>query len=76
MSADTLLIVLIVFLVSMYLAAMSYLHRRVLTRLQFLVWGIVALLLPALGPFLVIAVRPGRPRRSVFRPRSGLEKGA
>ncbi|MEZ0396654.1 MAG: hypothetical protein ABWK53_09535 [Anaerolineales bacterium] len=69
MSADILLGMLVVFLAILYLMAMSYLRRRSLTPRQFLIWGLVALVLPALGPFLVIAFRPGTPRRPAGRPK-------
>jgi hypothetical protein len=66
MTADTLLVLLVVFLIAMYILAMLYLRRRRLTPRQFLGWGLLALLVPLLGPFLVIASRPGsapQPRR-------------
>jgi hypothetical protein len=36
--------------------------RRQLTLRQSLAWGVFALLVPVLGPLLVIALRPGKPR--------------
>lgn len=61
MASNTLRIVLAAFLFMMYLLAMFYLHRRSLMPRQFLFWGLLALLVPLLGPFLVIASRPGKP---------------
>lgn len=40
--------------------ALFYLSRRRLTLGQSLRWGLLAVLLPLLGPFLVIAFHPGR----------------
>lgn len=68
MNADILRAVLVVFLALLYLMAMAYLRRRSLTPCQFLFWGLLALLVPLLGPFLVIASRPGRPLPSPQKP--------
>lgn len=46
--------------VVMALFALFYLRQRQLTWLPFVGWTIIALGLPVLGPFLVIASRPGR----------------
>lgn len=48
----------------MVLLAVFYLRRRELSWWAYLAWGLVALLIPILGPFLVIASRPGRPRHA------------
>jgi hypothetical protein len=44
--------------------ALMYLRRRRMTSRAHALWGIFALLVPVLGPFLVIAAQPGgrRPR--------------
>jgi len=53
--------------------AIFYLSRRQLSWHQYLGWGLVALIFPLLGPFLVIASRPGvlrkkpAPRRILVR---------
>jgi hypothetical protein len=53
--------------------AIFYLARRRLAWHQYLGWGLVALIFPLLGPFLVIASRPGvvrkktAPRRVLIR---------
>jgi hypothetical protein len=39
--------------------ALTYLRRRRMTSRAHALWGIFALLVPVLGPFLVIAVKPG-----------------
>ncbi|PWH18419.1 MAG: hypothetical protein DDG60_00570 [Anaerolineae bacterium] len=41
----------------------SYMLHRRLTRAEFLVWGMLAFLLPVFGPFFVIAARPGPRKR-------------
>jgi hypothetical protein len=40
--------------------ALVYLRRRRMSTRAHALWGIFALLVPVLGPFLVIAVQPGR----------------
>jgi len=47
------------FLVMLFLAVF-YLRQRKLSWLEFSLWGLLALVVPVLGPFLVIAARPGR----------------
>jgi len=47
----------------MFTLAMVYLAQRRLAWHQYLGWGLVALIFPILGPFLVIANRPGVRRR-------------
>lgn len=64
MNVETMRLLLAGSLVAMYVLAMFYLRRRPLTLGQFTAWGLFALLVPALGPFLVILNRPGGPRRS------------
>ncbi|MBE3087957.1 MAG: hypothetical protein IMZ71_02415 [Chloroflexi bacterium] len=60
MNAETLLLLLAGFLVAMYVLAMLYLRRQPLTFSQYTLWGLFALLVPALGPFLVILLQPGK----------------
>ncbi len=71
MTAETLRTLLVGFLFAMYLLAILYLRRRPLTWAQFASWGLFALLVPALGPFLTILARPGsrRPRSEIVRAR-------
>ncbi len=61
MTAEILRVMLAVCLLAMYIMAMLYLRRRRLSMGQLLAWGILALLLPALGPFLVLLFQPGEP---------------
>jgi len=55
-------IVLVVFCAALFLLAVGYLLRRRLTWFEYGAFGLLALLVPILGPFLVIALRPGQPR--------------
>ena len=51
-------------LVAMYILAMLCLRRRPLSLGRFIAWGVFALFIPAMGPFLVILNRPAsRPVR-------------
>lgn len=59
MNAEALILFLVAFLVTIYLVAVFYLSRRSMSKLAYVFWGIFALLLPAFGPFFVIAYRPG-----------------
>jgi len=53
-------LVLVGDLVAMFLLAMLSLRRQPLTTSQYTIWGLFALLVPALGPFLVILLQPGK----------------
>jgi len=53
-------LVLLADILVMAFLAVFYLRQRKLSGLAFFVWGLVALVVPVLGPFLVIAARPGR----------------
>jgi hypothetical protein len=71
MNAETLRLMLTGYLVAMFVLALVYLRRRPLTWVQFAAWGLFALLVPALGPFLVILAHPGdyRKRAEIVRAR-------
>jgi hypothetical protein len=60
---------LIVCMAGMALLAAFYLRRRMMSTRAYLAWGLLALLLPLLGPFLVILNHPGHLRPSLRRPR-------
>ena len=47
--------------------SLAYLRYRRVTVSEYAFWGTLALAIPVLGPFLVIAARPG-PRKRVRRP--------
>jgi hypothetical protein len=75
MNAETLRTLLIIFFVAIFLVSISYLQRRKMSCWAYAFWGTFALLLPAVGPFFVIAYRPGElaPRKR-GRHRSGLKR--
>jgi hypothetical protein len=60
MSADFVLSLLIFFFATIYLLSVSFLCRRKMSAWAYAFWGMFALLLPAFGPFFVIAYRPGK----------------
>ncbi len=61
MNAETLRLLLTGTLVAMYVLAMLSLRQQPLTFSRYTLWGLFALLVPALGPFLVILIQPGKP---------------
>ncbi len=50
---------LLVDIVAMALLALVYLRQRRMSWSSFCCWGLLAIVVPVLGPFLVIANRPG-----------------
>ena len=75
MNADTMRVLLVFFLVAIFLVAVSYLRRRKMSTWAYAFWGTFALLLPAFGPFFVIAYRPGElVHRKRGRQKSGLKR--
>jgi hypothetical protein len=73
MNADALRVFLVIFLLIIFLVSISYLRRRKMSKLAYAFWGTFALLLPAFGPFFVIAYRPGE---LVHRKRSRQKSGS
>ncbi len=63
-AADVMRALLLLNIVGSALLAIFYLRRRPISSLAFLGWGLLAVLVPVIGPFLVIAARPGAPRSS------------
>lgn len=61
MIAEILRILLALTILAMTALAFAYLRQRRLSPLDFCGWALLALIVPLLGPFLVIASRPGRP---------------
>lgn len=57
---DILRLLLILDILSLALLAALFLRGRRLAWHEYLLWGMLALCLPVLGPFLVILRRPGR----------------
>lgn len=70
MNAETLRTLLLVYIAFSAAVAFVYMARRRLTFGEWVFWGLVAILLPVFGPFLVISARPGPrpPRRRPTQP--------
>jgi len=66
-SPGTMRALLIACMAGMTLLAAFYLRRREMSTRAYLAWGLLALLLPLLGPFLVILNHPGHLRRPRLR---------
>ncbi len=66
-AADIIRGMLLVVVIILALMAFLYLGRRRMIWPAYLVWGLIALVLPVLGPILVISLRPGEPsgRRNI-----------
>lgn len=64
MEATLLRFLLLLYAGVVFIIAISYLYYRRVTVGEYLFWGVVALLLPVIGPFFVIAARPGPRRRA------------
>ena len=60
-TADVIRALLLFTLLAQALLAVLYLRTRRLTWDGYLAWGLLTLLIPILGPCLVIACRPGEP---------------
>jgi hypothetical protein len=59
---------LLITILAMAFLAFLYLRQRRLALLDFCAWGLLALVLPLLGPFLVFVFRPGMFRPEPERP--------
>ncbi|HEY3311160.1 MAG TPA: hypothetical protein VGK00_05920 [Anaerolineales bacterium] len=60
-------ILLVVYALGAFGLATAYLRYRRCSTLEFALWGILAFILPVIGPFFVIAARPG-PRKRFKQP--------
>lgn len=60
LSAEAMRLLLVICLVSMALLAVFYLSRRRLSPVGYIGWGLLAVLLPLAGPFIVLLARPGK----------------
>ncbi|MCJ7624761.1 MAG: hypothetical protein MUO76_14770 [Anaerolineaceae bacterium] len=58
-TATILRTLLLIDIFAMLLLAVFYLRRRSLSWHEYILWGLLALLVPLLGPFLVILSKPG-----------------
>jgi hypothetical protein len=70
LSTDLLRYLLLGCILGMACLAAFYLRRRELTPHEYLGWGLLALLLPLIGPFLVILSHPGTLRKELRLPRT------
>jgi hypothetical protein len=59
LSPDIMRFLLLVCLLGMALLAAFYLRERSLSLSEYLRWGLLIVLVPFLGPFLVILMQPG-----------------
>ncbi len=57
---DVLRALLLLCLAGMALMAALYLRHRKLSLSEYIAWGLLALFIPILGPFLVILSQPGK----------------
>jgi energy-converting hydrogenase Eha subunit H len=62
LSADIMRLFLFLCLLGMPLLAAMFLRRRRLSLSAYFGWGLLILLVPLIGPFLVILTRPGKQR--------------
>lgn len=70
MNADAVRFILLGFLVAMFALSVMFLRQRRLPVWAYAIWGLFALLIPAIGPFLVILSRPGKPLQPQRKKRS------
>jgi hypothetical protein len=57
-------LLLIICLLGMALLAVLSLRQRKMPAAAYIGWGLLAILLPLIGPFVVLLVRPGESRQS------------
>lgn len=62
MAAHLLRVLLVVNALGMLFLAAFFLRSRKLSTLAYFGWGVIAILLPVLGPFFVIWMSPGKKR--------------
>jgi hypothetical protein len=62
MNAELIRVFLIADILGMALLAFFYLRQRKLSISEYIQFGLLALIVPLLGPFLVIILKPGSPR--------------
>jgi hypothetical protein len=61
-SASAMRVLLLLGLLGMALLAVLFLRGRRLSLSAHFGWGLFVILLPALGPFLVLLIKPGKPK--------------
>ena len=60
-SPQTMRLIILLNLMGMEVLAVLYLRQRKISFFGYLGWGLLSLLVPVVGPFLVILSQPGRP---------------
>jgi hypothetical protein len=60
MTADVIRTMLIVDMVALVLLALIYIRQRKMSIVEYCCWSLLAIILPVIGPFIVIANRPGQ----------------
>lgn len=60
LTSDLMRALLILCILGMALLAANYLRRREMSLTEYIGWGLLIVLLPLLGPFLVIVYHPGK----------------
>lgn len=60
-SPDVIRALLVIGALCMAVLSVLYLRRRELTITEYIGWGLLIVLIPLLGPFLVIFHQPGKP---------------
>jgi hypothetical protein len=63
---DLMRLLLLICMLSMVILAAFYLRARELSTWWYALWSLVVILLPLIGPFFVIWMRPGSKRISTF----------
>ena len=59
LSPDLMRSFLLACMLIMAVLAVFYLRRRKLTHLAYILWGLVAILIPIIGPFMIVWMKPG-----------------
>jgi hypothetical protein len=57
-------VLLVLYAVGAFTLTMAYLRYRRCSPIEYVLWGTLALIIPILGPFFVIAARPGPRKRA------------
>ena len=58
-SPDLMRLLLLVCTLSLVILAVFFLQQRKLTHLAYVFWGLTAIFIPIIGPFVVIWIKPG-----------------
>ena len=72
---DVMIVALGIFIITMTFLGLNYLRRRELETWEYIAWGLLAFILPVLGPFIIIASRPGTLRKEFTRRKGDKKTG-